>query len=128
MTLHLSVLNPICHSFSQTWRLSGSCCRAWASAWHLIFLSAKQSSAKMPVLDLALEGRSFMKAKEEQRTKHTTLWHSRGALHSGGASERFAELCYATVCFKKAPAALLGIPWSCLSASAFFATYRCIEI
>ena len=51
-----------------------------------------------------------------------------GALHIRGASERFAALSYATVCFKKAPRSAPRHSLELSFGERFFATYRCIEI
>ena len=53
---------------------------------------------------------------------------NRGALHKRGASERFAALFYATVCFKKAPRSAPRHSLELSIGERFFATYRCIEI
>ena len=57
--------------------------------------------------------------------RKTQIW---GALHSRGASERFAALSYATVCFKKAPRSAPRHSLELSFGERFFATYRCIEI
>ena len=65
-------------------------------------------------------GISFKKPHDKSRA-----W---GALHKRGASERFAALSYATVCFKKAPRSAPRHSLELSFGERFFATYRCIEI